>query len=74
MPNQKPSVGRSVHYQDSMSDVERAAIITAVCDPESAGEGTVCLVIFHPTGTDIDLNVHFSETPKRGHWNWPPKV
>jgi hypothetical protein len=86
---QKPSVGRVVHYQSHGSpngqhkSEPRAAIITAVYpDPSTAPEGqafgpaspTVDLCVLNPTGMYFDRATPFSETPKPGHWNWPPRV
>ena len=59
-----------------------AAIITAV---HNHGEGQlpcVDLTIFYPKGVgedfltrdEVELGYPYSETPKPGHWNWPPRV
>lgn len=70
----RPTVGRIVHYtnlgdKDGKYPPEtQAAIITGVTFDEK-----VTLHIFYKTGQfDMD-NVPFSETPQRGHWNWPIK-
>ncbi len=34
----------------------------------------VDLRIFYRSGEFIMQKVPFSESPERGHWNWPPKV
>ena len=71
-----PSVGRVVHYQafgtpgGEYASVPRAAIITQV-DPD--GE-TVGLCILNPTGQFFNTSVKYSEEPKPGCWNWPPRV
>lgn len=72
--NQKPSIGRIVHYQsygtpggEYLSE-PRAAIITDVLDDEMVG-----LCILNPSGLFFTEAV-YSEPPKPGHWNWPPKV
>jgi hypothetical protein len=76
-----PSVGRIVHYQaygtpgGEYKSEPRAAIITSV--PESLIRGTgrpVDLCVLNPTGMFFNLKVPFSETPKPGCWNWPPRV
>jgi hypothetical protein len=75
---QKPSVGRIVHFgysQSSMARKEpqletRAAIITQV-----AGEYAT-LTVFHPNGvmgTRV-VAVPHSDELKEGHWSWPPRV
>jgi hypothetical protein len=79
---QKPSIGRIVHYQSHGSpngqhpSEPRAAVITAVrtdgTAPESAGFVDLC--VLNPTGMYFDRGTPFSETPKAGHWNWPPRV
>lgn len=73
----KPTVGRIVHYQShgspdgSHKSQPRAAIVTEV--PEDK-EGAVGLCVLNPTGQYFNQNVPYSEEPKAGHWNWPPKV
>jgi hypothetical protein len=69
----KPTIGRIVHYtnlgdKDGRFPPEtQAAIITGVND-----DGTVALHIFYKTGQFDMPAVPYSETPARGHWNWPP--
>jgi hypothetical protein len=76
---QKPSIGRIVHYQSHGSpngqhkSEPRAAIITAVYETPPA-PGAVDLAVLNPTGMYFDKGTPFSETPKAGHWNWPPRV
>lgn len=82
MADQKPSVGRVVHYQSHGSpngqhkSEPRAAIITRTY-PDTAFPSdpvTVDLCVLNPTGMYFDHRTPFSETPKAGHWNWPPRV
>jgi hypothetical protein len=71
---QQPSIGRIVHYQaygtpgGEHPSVPRAAVIT---DLHPEDEVTVC--VLNPSGIFFN-RVKFSETPKPGHWNWPPFV
>jgi hypothetical protein len=71
-----PTIGRTVHYQafgtpgGEYQSKPRAAIVTETYD----GENTVGLCILNPTGVFFNPRVPFSETPKPGHWNWPPRV
>lgn len=82
----QPTVGRIVHYQaygtpgGEYASVPRAAIVTEVAgprDPEEAqnGEGYphVGLCVLNPTGQFFNRSVPYSETPRPGHWNWPPR-
>jgi len=79
MAEQKPSVGRIVHWFPDTADsqynqVPHAAIITYVDFVETE----IDLQIFVPLrfiGYNTMLQkVPFSETPKPGHWCWPPRV
>ena len=71
-----PTIGRTVHYQSygtpngEYLPEPRAAIITQVAEDKS----TVGLAILNPTGMFFSVSVAYSETPKAGCWNWPPKV
>lgn len=67
-----PSIGRIVHY--TTSDVQGtpttlAAIITAI-----HADGMVALFIFYLTRPSDLKHVPFSDVPKHGHWNWPPRI
>lgn len=86
----KPSIGRIVHYtnlgdkDDRYPPTVQAAMVTGVYpDPNpthdpSAGSNVgvmhADLHIFYRTGQFDMLAVPHSDTPKRGHWNWPPRV
>lgn len=87
--NQTPTVGRIVHYQaygtpgGEHASVPRAAIITNVVTLRSMTpsspvgdtfEYIVSLCVLNPTGMFFNERVPFSETPKPGHWNWPPRT
>jgi len=73
-PQQKPTVGRIVHYQAHGSpngqhkSLPRAAIITAVHE-----DGSTDVCVLNPTGMYFDRGTPFSGEPKAGHWNWPPR-
>jgi hypothetical protein len=74
--DQKPSVGRIVHYQSygtpggEYSPMPRAAVVTDVTE----GSSTVGLCVLNPIGMFFNRDVPFSAEPKPGHWNWPPRV
>ncbi|AVO25242.1 hypothetical protein SEA_ODESZA_1 [Gordonia Phage Odesza] len=71
----EPTIGRTVHYQSYGTPAgeylpePRAAIITEVHT-----DGVVGLCVVNPTGQFFHRSVPFSESPKSGHWNWPPIV
>lgn len=79
MAEQKPSIGRVVHYQafgtpgGEHPSVPRAAVITEVGDP-SDPRSAVGLAVLNPTGMFFNRSVPFSEQPKPGCWSWPPRV
>lgn len=72
---QKPSIGRIVHYQahgspDGTHKSEpRPAIISRVAD-----DGSIDITVFNPTGLFFNQNCQYSEEPKGGTWRWPPRV
>ncbi|AMM44276.1 hypothetical protein KITKAT_13 [Arthrobacter phage Kitkat] len=85
---QQPSVGRIVHYSTKgwaavegspLNDVGKVipAVITEVKDEE----GHVDLHLLYPhsvgeewvTHSEIHTGYPYSETPRIGHWNWPPR-
>lgn len=77
----QPSIGRIVHYQAYGSpngehkSEPRAAVITQVLTTETGAITTeVGLAILNPTGMFFNPIVPYSETPKPGHWNWPPRT
>jgi len=74
--SQNPTIGRAVHYQSYGSpggehkSEPRAATITSI----HADGTTVSLFVMTPTGTFHNATTPYSETPKAGHWSWPPRV
>jgi hypothetical protein len=87
MSEQKPSIGRIVHYQSfgtpggEYPSVCRAAIITAVDDyqPQNPGEhihvGHVSLCVLNPEGQFFNRAVlQDEEERKGGTWHWPERV
>lgn len=70
---QKPSVGRVVHYRaygtpgGEFKSVPRAAVIVDVHQDDDV---TVC--VLNPSGIFFN-RVKYSEDPKPGCWNWPPR-
>lgn len=72
--DQKPSIGRIVHYQpkefeEKITYPPRPAMMAAVYE-----NGIVDLVIFGSNSLNYSRQTPFSETPKAGHWNWPPRT
>ncbi len=78
--NQKPSIGRIVHYQSygtpngEYLPEPRAAVVTELSKAEGSDELLVGLCIMNPTGLFFTRGVSYSETPKPGCWSWPPRV
>lgn len=71
--DQKPSVGRIVHYTPDGEPGPWAAIITRVS--VDAARFDVNLGVFMPSGcVSPRENVEFSEKPSPGCWSWPPRV
>lgn len=82
MSEQKPSVGRVVHYVaygtpggEFPAGVCRAAVITEVNDPDSATpSGAVGLCVLNPTGLFFNRGIQYSAESKPGTWHWPERV
>lgn len=72
-----PTVGRIVHYQSygtpggEYKPSARAAVVTQVSPAQD--DLTVGLCILNPTGQFFNPTVPYSEIPKPGCWNWPPR-
>lgn len=87
MAQQSPTVGRVVHYQSygtpgrEYLPEPRAAIVTevqvvSVGGLMSAGKREVThvsLCVLNPEGMFFNRDVPYSDEPKPGHWNWPPR-
>lgn len=83
MSDQKPTVGRMVHFAPPQECVGPAsltlypAIITQV-NESKVSEGapphqTVELATFGPNSLYFQHGVEFSAEPKPGHWFWPKR-
>jgi hypothetical protein len=76
MAEQKPSIGRIVHYQryGSPGGEHKAepspAVITQVIDETSQ---ECMLFVMNPNGLYFN-RTPYSPEPKPGHWSWPPRV
>lgn len=86
MSEQKPSIGRTVHYlshgtpvlQDGSQTYTsecRAAIITELTDQAAIGGDCVSLCVLNPTGQFFRQHVCQDETAAvGGTWHWPERV
>lgn len=72
MAEQKPTVGRIVHYYSTEADIKDGEPIAALI-VSTFGEGIVALTLFLPNGLAWE-EAPFSEAPRPGHWSWPPRV
>jgi hypothetical protein len=88
-PQQKPSVGRVVHYVafgtpggEFPAGVCRAAIITEINDAVIAdgaqfpfdGAGRVGLMVANPTGIFLNRGIAYDPNKAPGTWHWPERV
>lgn len=69
---QKPTVGRIVHFWDTLDEPWAAIVVRVVSGMD------VELVVYWPSNTIVngfkyDAIHSYSETPKPGHWSWPPR-
>lgn len=71
----KPTVGRIVHYRMRDTDLPLAALVVG-----TFLDGSASLAVFTGRSTFkgraeslFQRAVPFSETPKAGHWSWPPR-
>ncbi len=77
---QKPSVGRVVHYRSygspggEFKSESRAAIITAVHPAQVNIAEVVSLAILNPTGMFFNQGVLYDADGAPGTWRWPPRV
>lgn len=77
----KATIGRMVHYHSygtpggEYLPEQRAAVITEIRGNMDSEEktGHVSLAVFGPSGMFFNI-APFSEKPKPGHWNWPPRT
>lgn len=80
MSDQKPSVGRVVHYVSygtpggEYASKCRAAIVTAVNSPDAVDPTGVSVAVLNPTGLFFDEGLPYSEEHRGGTWHWPERV
>ncbi len=80
MQEQKPTIGRIVHYvsygtpNGEYKPEHRAAIITAVHEGYEDGSCLVSLCILNPGGVFFSSEVAQDESDKAGGtWHWPER-
>ena len=69
----KPTIGRIVHFYPTDEAVRlrhpRAAIVT-----DTYGFSAVDITVFDHAHTAYGVEwAAYSDTPKAGHWTWPPR-
>lgn len=76
MSAQKPSICRMVHYQrygtplgEHLPEPSPAVIVKVLDEATSRCQ----LFVMNPNGLYFN-DTPYSEEPKPGHWNWPPRV
>lgn len=82
MNNQKPSVGRIVHYASygtpggEFGRECRAAVVTEVeFEADAAGPAVLGLAVLNPTGAFFSRGVEQDESDKPGGtWHWPERT
>lgn len=70
----KPTVCRAVHFYHEAPDFYSKPIAATVTAVSESDDMTVSLAVFMP-GTTMEWrrDIPFSETPRPGHWTWPPR-
>jgi hypothetical protein len=73
--NQKPTVGRVVHYYKRHMSPARDDSPYAALIVEVIGDDRVTLRVFSKIKPSLDENVRasYSEEPAIGCWSWPPR-
>lgn len=69
---QKPSVGRIVHYHAPANDDHPANILAALITQINPETGKVSLMMFGPMGFGYRLDVEQGDGPSQ--WDWPKRV
>jgi YD repeat-containing protein len=72
MTEQKPSVGRMVHYV--LGGVETPAAHRAAVVGELHDDGTLELAVLLPLGWQVLPRVTYDEEGRPGTWHWPERV
>lgn len=88
MPDQKPSVGRIVHYvsygtppradgSQAYESTCRAALVTELCgDGNPDHDGCISLSVFNPEGMFFNQHVARNDGGELigGTWHWPERM
>lgn len=74
MGEQKPSVGRIVHYVEKQGEDNCSAAIIVELDNVTDTIQEVSLVIFNQGGMIFLPNVRYSELGADDTWHWPERV
>lgn len=76
-PEPRAAIITAVHWSDSANEPDWQGIEQSARPSDEQAEvyiSGVSVAVLNPSGMFFNEHVEFSETPKPGHWSWPPRV